>query len=125
NANSLRLAELQRDVDLQSTLYRRHAENLAQTQVDQALEAEKISNINIVQPATYDVEPVRPRRLLLLGLGLVFALAGSLLLAWLAEGWQRGAPRAAQTDDNAALRPALRAPPSPTEAPPLAANSLG
>jgi uncharacterized protein involved in exopolysaccharide biosynthesis len=87
NDNMLRVAELQRTVDLQNSLHRRYSENLAQTQVDRALEAEKISNITVVQQATYDPDPVRPRRMLNLLVGLVLALAGSLALAWLAESW--------------------------------------
>jgi polysaccharide biosynthesis protein PslE len=91
NAHGLRLAEQQRTVDLQSSLYRRHAENLAQTQTDRAMEAEKISNLSVAQPASFDAEPVRPRRMLNLIAGLVLALSGSLALAWLAESWDRPA----------------------------------
>jgi uncharacterized protein involved in exopolysaccharide biosynthesis len=126
NEGGLRLAELQRGVELQTTLYRRYAENLAQTQVDQALEAQKISNINISQPATFDAEPVRPRRLLYLAAGLVVALAGSVAVAGLAEGQQGRAPAAEggapPPDNNGAPPPAPGALPSRAEAPPLHAN---
>src|SRR5262249_19209519 len=81
--DQLRVARLQREVDLHEAHYRKYADNLEQLQIDGALEAEKISNISIVQPATYDAKPVRPRPLLNLGLGLLFALLGGLGLALL------------------------------------------
>lgn len=83
--DELRLARLQRDVDLQTIHYRRYADNLEQTQIDRALELEKISNLSIVQPATYEPEPVRPQTLLFLAAGFVLALTGSVGLAFAAE----------------------------------------
>lgn len=89
NENGLRITALQREVDLQAARYRKYSENLEQARIDRALEEERISNINVVQPATFDDQPVKPRRKLLLAFGLVLALAGSLGLAWLAERWER------------------------------------
>jgi uncharacterized protein involved in exopolysaccharide biosynthesis len=86
--NNLRLAKLQREIQLQDAHYRKYSENLEQTRIDQALETQRISNINIVQPATYDIEPVRPRWLLNLGLGLVLAVAGCVGLPLLVEIWE-------------------------------------
>jgi uncharacterized protein involved in exopolysaccharide biosynthesis len=85
NDNDVRLAKLQREVDLKATEYRKYAENLEQTRIDQALKLEKISNVSIVQPATCELDPVRPKLLLNFGIGLVLALLGSGGLAWLAE----------------------------------------
>ena len=85
NENSLRLARLERDFALQEASYRRYAENLEQAQIDSALEAGRMSNISIVQPATHDLKPVRPRLLLNFGLGLVLAVCASLGLAFVAE----------------------------------------
>lgn len=85
NENSLRIARLERELGLQDSLYRRYAENLDQAQIDRALEAGRMSNISIVQPATYDINPVRPRLQVYFGLGLLLAVFGSLGLALLAE----------------------------------------
>src|SRR5262249_9114031 len=85
NENSLRLARLEREFSLQESHYRRYAENLEQAQIDRALEAERISNISLMQPATYEMEPVRPRLLVNFGVGLLVAVFGSLGLALLAE----------------------------------------
>jgi uncharacterized protein involved in exopolysaccharide biosynthesis len=85
NENGLRVAALQREVDLQAAHYRKYSENFEQARIDQALEKERISNINVVQPATFDERPVKPRRLFFLAVGFLLALIGSLGLAWLAE----------------------------------------
>jgi uncharacterized protein involved in exopolysaccharide biosynthesis len=95
NENGLRVTALQREVDLQAARYRKYSENLEQARIDRALEEERISNINVVQPATFDAQPVKPRRMLLLAAGLLLALAGSLGLAWLADWWERSLERGA------------------------------
>lgn len=85
NDNELRITRLQREVDLHDSDYRTYASNLEQSRIDQALEMERISNINVAQPATYEAKPVRPRVLLNLGLGMVVGVFGGLLLALVAE----------------------------------------
>ncbi len=89
NDNHLRIARLQREVELQESDYRKYAGSLEQTQIDRALEQGKISNVHVVQPATCDLKPVRPRVVLTLGLGLVLAMAGAIGLAMLAEKQSR------------------------------------
>ena len=85
NENSVRLLRLEREFALQETTYRRYAENLEQAQIDRALEAERISNISVVQPATYDAKAVWPRLPVHLGLGVLLALAAAAGLALLCE----------------------------------------
>jgi uncharacterized protein involved in exopolysaccharide biosynthesis len=85
NENSLRVARLERELALQESHYRRYADNLEQAQIERALEAGRLSNISLVQPATYDPIPVRPRLLLYFGLGLLLAVFGSLGVALAAE----------------------------------------
>jgi succinoglycan biosynthesis transport protein ExoP len=85
NENALRVARLERDLALQESHYRRYAETLEQAQIDQALALERISNISIVQPATYETEPVRPRLPVYFGVGLLLAVAAGIGLAFAAE----------------------------------------
>ncbi len=85
SANQLLIAKLERDVELQTAQYRKYVDNLEQARIDQAMEAKRISNINIVQPATYQRQSVRPRKKLNLALGFLFALFGSLSLVWLVD----------------------------------------
>ena len=81
NENEMHLVQLQRQLDLEEENYRRYAANLEQVRIDQALETERISNISIVQPATLEEKPTRPRKLSNYALGLLFATFGSLGLA--------------------------------------------
>ncbi len=85
NEDGMRLAQLQRALDLEDDNYRRYAANLEHVRIDQALETERISNISVVQPATLVEKPVRPRKLFNYALGLMFATFGSLGLAVVAE----------------------------------------
>lgn len=84
NQREQQLAALQREIQLLEGNFRRSAANLEQARIDQALENQRISNINVAQPAVADLKPVSPRPLQNLGLGLalaVFASAGVALVA--------------------------------------------
>jgi uncharacterized protein involved in exopolysaccharide biosynthesis len=83
--DGMRVARLQREVDLQASDYKKCAGSLEQSQIDEALDQEKISNVQVIQPAVCDPKPVRPRVVLNLGAGLAFAVAGAIALAMLAE----------------------------------------
>jgi uncharacterized protein involved in exopolysaccharide biosynthesis len=89
NTNELRIARLQRKLDLDNTHFRKYSESLEQGKIDRSLQAERISNISVVQSASYDVKPVRPRKLINAALGLFLAVSGSIGLALLAESRTR------------------------------------
>jgi uncharacterized protein involved in exopolysaccharide biosynthesis len=86
NAADVRIARLKRELELQEQSYRRYAENFEQSRIDRALELERISNVNVLQPATYQPKPVRPHKLLNLALGLLIGVFGAAGLALAAEG---------------------------------------
>lgn len=89
NDNDLRFQDRDRERQLLDAGYRRYAENLAQARIDQALEAERISNISIVQPATFEVEPVKPKVLINAAIGLLLAVVCGLGVPFLAERLDR------------------------------------
>ncbi len=81
--NELRIARLQREVELQDASYRRYYENLEQGYIDQALENERISNINVIQPPSLVEKPIGPNILLSLVAGFfggIVAAIGTALL---------------------------------------------
>jgi polysaccharide biosynthesis protein PslE len=80
NENEIRVASLQREVDLLEADYRKYSNNLEQARIDQQLEIQRMSNISIVQPASYEPRPIRPRTALNLLLGLFTGLFGALAL---------------------------------------------
>jgi uncharacterized protein involved in exopolysaccharide biosynthesis len=79
--NELRIATLQREVQLQEISYRKYTDNLEQANIDHAMETAQISNINVVQPATFIEKPVSPRILLNLIAGLFGGVVAAIGLA--------------------------------------------
>ena len=80
NDNELRIVALQRDVDLLDIDYRKYSNDLEEARIDQQLEVQRMSNISIVQPASYEPRPIRPRKLLNLLLGIGVGAFGGLAL---------------------------------------------
>jgi uncharacterized protein involved in exopolysaccharide biosynthesis len=85
NRQEREVMRLAREVDLDDASYRKYYEGLEQATIDDALRLERISNISIVQPASYEVKPARPRRLSILAVGLIIGSCGSVGLALVAE----------------------------------------
>ena len=82
NENELQVTKLEREVDMLEGEYRKYSASLEQARIDQALQIERMSNINVAQEATCDEAPISPRPLvnLLLGLGAgLFAAVGVCL----------------------------------------------
>ena len=80
NENEMRIVALQREVDLQEAEYRKYSANLEQVRIDHQLEVQRMSNIGVVQPASYEPRPIRPRTLLNMLLGICAGVAGALAL---------------------------------------------
>jgi uncharacterized protein involved in exopolysaccharide biosynthesis len=76
------MVNLQRELALLDAKYRKYSENLEQARIEQALEMKKISNISVIEPATAPMDPVRPRKAVNLGLGLIFGVLGGIGLAF-------------------------------------------
>jgi capsular exopolysaccharide synthesis family protein len=85
NDAEVRIAQLEREHEIQKANYRNYSDKLSQARIDRALELEKISNISVVQPASYPVKPIRPRKALNLALGFFLAAFGALGLACSSE----------------------------------------
>jgi polysaccharide biosynthesis protein PslE len=85
NEHEIEIAMLEREVSVTETSYRSYIEHLEQARISDALDAERISNVNVVQPPTLVERPVSPRLALILGNGLLLALVGGLGLAFGAE----------------------------------------
>jgi succinoglycan biosynthesis transport protein ExoP len=89
NDNELQITELSRKADLLEESYMKYAANREQARIDAALETGRVSNVNVVQPATYVAKPSSPLVKLTLALGFVLALVGAALTALVAEAFSR------------------------------------
>jgi uncharacterized protein involved in exopolysaccharide biosynthesis len=85
NDSETKLSRVQREMSIQETNYRRYYEKLEQARIDQALEIGKISNVSIVQPATFPMRPIKPNKMRNLALGLFLGLFGGIGLAFFSE----------------------------------------
>ena len=80
-----RMAMLQRELDIQDAGYRKYSRSMEQARIDNALQLDKISNISLIQSPTYELIPVRPRKLLNIALGIFVSIFGGICLAYMAE----------------------------------------
>jgi uncharacterized protein involved in exopolysaccharide biosynthesis len=89
NDNEFHIAHLNRKVELLEANYRSYTNNREQARIDQALEIGRISNVNVVQPASFVASPSSPQLRLTLILGLIVATLGSVAIAFIAELFDR------------------------------------
>jgi len=89
NDNESHITHLSRQVALLETSYSNYATHREQARIDAALEAGRISNVNIVQPASFVGKPTSPKLALSLLAGLIMASVGSVLLAFGVENFNR------------------------------------
>jgi capsular exopolysaccharide synthesis family protein len=85
NESEMQITYLERELDLQRVNYRKYSESMEQARIDQAMEMDKISNINIVQPPSYPTKPIRPRVAINLALGFFLGIFGGFGLAFVLE----------------------------------------
>ena len=67
NEQEIRINDLERRATIAATNYRRYIDNREQARINDALEANRISNVNIVQPPSLVEEPVSPKPLFVFG----------------------------------------------------------
>jgi len=85
NNSEAQIVRLQREIAILEVTYRNYVDNLEQARIDNALQMEKISNIGIVQPASYPMKTSRPNKMLNLIMGLFFGVFGGVGLAFFSE----------------------------------------
>lgn len=85
NDSEVSLLQAQREMGIQEANYKKYFDKLEQARIDHALEMVKISNISIVQPASYPIRPVRPKKLLNIALGFFLGILGGIGLAFISE----------------------------------------
>ena len=85
NEHGMQIEKLEREVALLAVNYKTYAESLEHSRVDQALNAEGITNVTVVQPASFEPKPATPRKKLTLILAGLLAVFGGLGLAVASE----------------------------------------
>ena len=103
NDNELRITELSRRVELLEASYRNYATYREQARIDEALESERISNVNMVQPPSFVAKPSSPRIRLTLLLAFCLATFASLLVPFAAEYLDRSLKTPQQAEQELGL----------------------
>jgi uncharacterized protein involved in exopolysaccharide biosynthesis len=89
NGQEAQIAELEQKVDLLRENHRNYSIRLEQCRIDKELASERITNVNIVQPASYVGAPASPNKALVLALGVVSGLLSGFGVAAMAERVER------------------------------------
>ncbi len=58
NRKELELTSLQREIDMLDTKYRKYSESLEQARIDEALQRDNLSSINVIQPPSFNDDPI-------------------------------------------------------------------
>jgi uncharacterized protein involved in exopolysaccharide biosynthesis len=77
------LARMNRELQAAERNYRLYVESLEKSRIDRELDNSQISNISVIEEATYNPGRVFPKTLLMLFLALPFSLAVGLLVVYL------------------------------------------
>ena len=85
NDYEVTISNLQRELNLNESVFQKYADNQEQARIDQALEFEKISNISVVQKATLPIEPISPRKFRNILMGIFVGIFGGLTVAFVFE----------------------------------------
>jgi uncharacterized protein involved in exopolysaccharide biosynthesis len=87
NDNEQNIRALSNEVEILENRYALHSEKLEQARLDEVLEEQRITSVNIVQPATLQYRPTTPNKTLCGILGLFAAIFAALGVPLLLQCW--------------------------------------
>lgn len=87
NEDELLIAGLTSEVEQLEAKYLTYVEKCEETRMDEALRADRLTNLSIIQPASYVPRPVRPNKANVLMLGLVLGCFGAIAVAITSHQW--------------------------------------
>jgi uncharacterized protein involved in exopolysaccharide biosynthesis len=85
NDSEPQIAKLEQEVALCKANYVMYSQKLEQSRIVNALQDERITNLNVIQPASLDATPVSPNKTNVLALGVLSGLMLGIAVALLAE----------------------------------------
>jgi uncharacterized protein involved in exopolysaccharide biosynthesis len=99
NQHETKMVDLERQIELEKVSFKKYAENRELARIDQALERNNITNLNILQAPSRSATPSNPRVIMNLSFGLVLACFAAFAAALLSE-WRSMPSATVTTDDN-------------------------
>ncbi len=85
NTYKTKLRRLERQIRINEENYQLFRKKLEEARISEVLDAERIVNVKIIDPASGTFVPVRPRKLLITGAGFIVSLIFGISVAFLAE----------------------------------------
>lgn len=85
NQIEMELTQLQNQLDVDQENYRLYLTKFEESRISNAMDAEKIANVSVLEPAIPPLKPVSPKVRLNLALGVFLGMFGGLFLAFLME----------------------------------------
>ena len=85
NEQGRHIGELERKATVLQTTYLAHAAKMEEARIDEAIEQDRITSVNVTQPAGLMEKPVSPAKTRWLFLGLLLGLAGAVGTALVAD----------------------------------------
>jgi uncharacterized protein involved in exopolysaccharide biosynthesis len=103
NENEVQVAKLEQEVTLCKANYATYSEKSEQSRIDNALQNERITNVNVIQPASLVASPVSPHKAAVLAVGILSGLVLAIGAALLAEHLDPTLKTPAEVEDRLAL----------------------
>ena len=82
NRKELELTSLQREIDMLDSKYRKYSDSLEQTRIDEALQRDNLSSINVIQPPSFNDDPIDLSNTIVAIAGFLGALFGAIGIAF-------------------------------------------
>jgi uncharacterized protein involved in exopolysaccharide biosynthesis len=103
NENEPQIAKLEQEAALCKANYKTYCEKAEQTRIDNALQNERITNVNVIQPASFVASPISPHKASVLAFGLFCGLVLGIGAALLAEHVDPSLKAPSDVEDQLAL----------------------
>jgi len=79
------LNRMDREIDVAEKEYRDYREGSQRARISAAMDLDQVSNVSVIQPATFSPIPVKPRKLRNVALGIFLGLFGGIVVAFTLE----------------------------------------
>ncbi len=108
NKQEMVIAQIERQVTLLRTDYMAYARSEELARIDQELDSQNISNVNVVQSPTFVERPVSPPKAIIMILGFAIATCGAIALGLLCESLTEAEPLRTAKKAEATLAASVR-----------------
>ena len=85
NTFDTKLKRLNRQIQLDEQNYSLYRKKLEEAKTTETLDNERVVNVRVIDPATASYVPVKPRKLMIMGLSILLSLVFGIAIAFISE----------------------------------------